>query len=60
MMAKSKQVKFHVQCLDGYTDGRESWLTVARCGSRDFAETTLHEISGRHPKWKMRIRKITR
>jgi hypothetical protein len=53
-------VRYHIQRLDGYAGGRESWLMVAKVRERDLAEIALHEIASRNPTWKLRIRKVAR
>jgi hypothetical protein len=57
--AEASMTRYHVQKLDGYTDGRESWITIAKLEERDLAEITMNELTRRHP-WKMRVRKIVR
>ena len=54
------RVVYHIQKLDGYTDGKPSWLKVRSHWSKGFAEIERDKIASAHPTWKLRIRKITR
>jgi hypothetical protein len=47
---------YHIHKLDGYTDGRESWLKYAWARSKDEAERIVADILKQHPGWKLRIR----
>lgn len=56
-------VKFQVERLEGYTDGRPSWgrMLVGRAvWSRETAEEAARKLRENQPSRKFRVRKVTR
>ena len=47
---------YHIHRLDGYYEGRPSWLKCAWARSREEAEQIVADILKQHPNWKLRIR----
>lgn len=54
------KVRFLVQFLDGYTDGKPSWLSRRpHYSTKEKALLAMEEMKERHPNRKYRIRKRT-
>jgi len=53
-------IVYHVQKLDGYTDGRPSWRKYGAAWTRDAAAIKMDSFRKQHPHLTFRIRKIRR
>lgn len=56
----SDRATYQVQVLDGYTDGRPSWMRVSSKSTREAAELARDDIQKVYPSRKYRIRQIRR
>ena len=52
--------RYKIQRLDGYTDGRESWLKVGFGWNKEEADAKADDLRKLYPKQKFRVRKYSR
>jgi hypothetical protein len=51
-------VSYHVQKLDGYTDGRPSWTKISWARTKEQAIIERLRLEARYPLFKFRVRKV--
>lgn len=57
----SVSYRYQIQRLDGYTDGKPSWMRErVSCFSREEAEAKIAELKAQHPKATYRVRQISK